>query len=508
MVDSPNGIISSQANSIGDLDRLVDALPEMYQPIYGHPELSVRVCREGDDRLSSLISIYRALEGKLGRPVRVLDLGCAQGFFSLSLAKLGAVVSGIDFEARNIAVCKALADEHPGFHAHFETGLIEEFLATMASDQYDLVLGLSVFHHLVHRLGITAVQQILAVLANKSVAAILELALASEPLYWAASQPQSPRRLLDGYAFVHEFAWHKSHLSPSYRPLFIASNRYWFLNDQAEAFDTWQAGSHTFTHNNGTRRYFCGNGLIAKLFTLDDEAFHGINLQEHINEIKFLDSPPSLFKAPRLFLYGRHQREAWLVREQVPGELLFDKIRHKKPYDAQRVIKDTLEQLALLEAAGLYHDDLRIWNILVDEDSHARVMDYGSIAGDKKDRGWPYNLFLSFMIFMHDVIYSAVTISNPIRSTAFNPQSFPAPYCHILWKLYERSPADWSFALMRDILHEPTQKYPRNSAPARESFIAVMQIMENACAIHQNAAVYWRQKAKHPGSISSEALFI
>jgi O-antigen chain-terminating methyltransferase len=92
---------------------LVHRLPEVYQPILGHPELSERVSRGCSDRLDDIARIYRALETQLGRPLRVLDLGCAQGFFSLSLADLGATVLGVDYLAANIDVCQALAAERP-----------------------------------------------------------------------------------------------------------------------------------------------------------------------------------------------------------------------------------------------------------------------------------------------------------------------------------------------------------------------------------------------------------
>ena len=386
---------SSQNRSDASIKQLVEALPEIYQPIIGHPELSSRVTRECEDRLTHITQIYKTLESKHNRPLRVLDLGCAQGFFSLSLAKLGATVHGIDLQDCNISLCAALAAENPELKVNFQKGLIEEIIISMTKDQYDLVLGLSVFHHIVHIVGLSIVQTMISVLANATVAGVFELTFANEPTARAHTQPENPRQLLVGYAFVHELARHSTHLQNSDRPLYIASNRYWFLNSQAEAFDTWKAESHDLAKgaNNGTRRYFFGNGLLTKLFTLDDEKFSNINLQEHNNEVSFLSNPAFGLKTPQLFLYGLHQHESWLVREQLPGELLLDKIRAGKPYDANVIIKDILEQLATLEASSLYHDDLRTWNILVGPDGHATLIDYGATTKDGKDRGRPYNIF-------------------------------------------------------------------------------------------------------------------
>lgn len=59
----------------------VAALPEKYQPIFGHPELSEGSSRGCEDRFVLIRECARRLQGELGRPLRVLDLGCAQGFF-------------------------------------------------------------------------------------------------------------------------------------------------------------------------------------------------------------------------------------------------------------------------------------------------------------------------------------------------------------------------------------------------------------------------------------------
>ncbi len=61
---------------------LVSRLPEVYQPIYGHPELSEHASRATEDRFEDIRRVYEVLSDHLGRPLRVLDLGCAQGFRS------------------------------------------------------------------------------------------------------------------------------------------------------------------------------------------------------------------------------------------------------------------------------------------------------------------------------------------------------------------------------------------------------------------------------------------
>lgn len=72
-----------------ELNAAVNSLPEFYQPIFNHEEWNDKPLRNCADRLPYIKNIYDALSEKLQRPLRVLDLGCAQGFFSFHLANGG-----------------------------------------------------------------------------------------------------------------------------------------------------------------------------------------------------------------------------------------------------------------------------------------------------------------------------------------------------------------------------------------------------------------------------------
>jgi len=127
---------------------LVNDLPECYQPIYGHAELGINSSRNCNDRLSKIEGIFISLKEKLGRPLRLLDLGCAQGFFTFNLAKHCTVVTGIDFLDKNIALCEALAKENDFSHVKFKEDKIQNVIDNLNYDEYDIVLGFSVFHHI------------------------------------------------------------------------------------------------------------------------------------------------------------------------------------------------------------------------------------------------------------------------------------------------------------------------------------------------------------------------
>lgn len=159
------------------IEHLVAALPEKYQPIFGHPEISDNFSRACDDRLALVRETYEALQALHGRPLRVLDLGCAQGYFSLNLAAAGADVVGIDYLPANVAVCEALANECPDLKAKFHVGRIEDVIDKIQPSEFDLVLGFSVFHHVIHEKGALAVKDLLNTAVERVGCLLLEMAL-------------------------------------------------------------------------------------------------------------------------------------------------------------------------------------------------------------------------------------------------------------------------------------------------------------------------------------------
>ena len=432
---------------------LVSNLPEVYQPVYGHPELSSQVSRPSQDRFEIIAQIHDSLQRLLDRPLNVLDLGCAQGYFSLNLAERGASVRGVDFLDKNVLLCQALAEENPLLNAVFEIGRAEDVIMRLEPDRYDLVLGLSVFHHIVHEQGVDTVSQLLDHAAELSAALIVELALREEPLYWGPSQPQDSRTLLDAIAFVHETGRHSTHLSPIARPLYVASNRYWLLDGQAGQFDSWTSEPHALAHgvHGGSRRYFSNSTQILKQYRyVHPSGAH--NKPEFTQEKQFLENPPSGYPVPALAFHGENNAEAWIVMERLPGKLLLDLLQHGANIDHCTVLLAVLGQLSILEAAGLCHNDVRTWNILVAEDGATHLIDYGSISPKEKDVAWPSNPYFAFFILVHEVVTGRVDNPNPLRTIALSPFSVPLPYQSWARQLWQRPLAEWSFRLMRETL--------------------------------------------------------
>ena len=332
----------------------VAALPEIYQPIYGHEELSGTVSRRCVDRLAHIAQVHEAMKRRLRRPLKVLDLGCAQGFFSCSLAALGAQVVGIDHTSQNVGLCEELARESPSLQLEFVQGSVEDYIVALTPGQFDLVLGLSVFHHIVHERGVAFVTDLLGRLSEQIEVGVFEMALRTEGPYWSASQPPEPRRLLDPYSFVLELGKVETHLSPERRPIYVASRTLAVLGEEAFRFDEVKTQSHALADDThvDTRRYYFSDATVIKLFRVDG-AIAEHNRSELDRESDFLATHgEALPFLPRLLAHGAGPAEAWLVREKLPGRLLMDLMADGSAFDGQKLVAEVLEQATALSRWG------------------------------------------------------------------------------------------------------------------------------------------------------------
>ncbi|MDO0863644.1 methyltransferase domain-containing protein [Xanthomonas campestris pv. campestris] len=439
-----------------NIGALVAALPEKYQPIFAHPELSDGSSRGCEDRLVLIRQCAQRLQHALGRPLRVLDLGCAQGFFSLNLAADGHTVHGVDFLDLNVNVCKALAAENPACAATFEHGTVEDVIDRLEHDECDLVLGLSVFHHLIHDKGILKVSALCRKLSETTSAGIYELALREEPLYWAPSLSQDPAELLSSYAFLRLLSQQQTHLSAVSRPLYFASSRFWYVDGAIGNFTSWSSESHA--HGRGThlqsRRYYFSEQSFVKKMTLGVGDRAEINLQEFVNEVEFLGNPPESYPAPRLIASLNDSRDLFIARSMMNGRLLSQAIDDGAAYDADEIIAQILAQLVLLERVGLYHNDVRCWNILIAPEGRAVLIDYGAISANPFDCSWLDDLLLSFLITVKEILERKVVPSSPSREPALDFMTLPARYRNAFIGFFGQNRSPLTFALLQQCLQQ------------------------------------------------------
>ena len=470
---------------------LISQLTEIHQPIFGHPEYEIYPSRPYEDRLHHIMQVYDALQNLTGRQLRVLDLGCAQGFFDFTLAEHGAQVHGIDKLDENIAICNAIAKENPKLSIIFESSSLEDSLVKLKEDQFDLILGLSVFHLIIHGRGADFVRQMLRELSSKVGICVFEFALPSEPVYWASSQPEDPRNLIQDFAFIHQLASHGTHLSEIMRPMYVASNSFWFIDSFIGHIQSWKVYPHALAvEANQDRRYYFDDNIFVKIYKIEKGSAQmnrgTFNCEEIVREADFLRHPPQGIPVPKIIAAGNNDHEAWLVRELIPGELLLDIIQRRQMYDPAQVLKDVLDQCVKLEEAGYYHNDIRTWNILILSDGHATLMDHGAIVKLPLDCVWPENIFLSFFIFTYEVNTGHQLDPIPMRIPAMSPGWFEPPYRELIEAFLSQSVSMWSFEFMRRLFDDLVIQSSGKSLQKfnLDYFTLWQQAVENAIAIH------------------------
>lgn len=134
-----------------------------YQPIY--PNFNGCDARKRD----IFNQRWEAILGELSefKEGSALDIGCNIGFFSFKLNELGYYVEGIDADPSNVFFCNSLI-EHLGLeNISFQKGSFDEARASHMPS-FDVVLCLSVFHHVIRANGDEKSRQILRDLIAKT----------------------------------------------------------------------------------------------------------------------------------------------------------------------------------------------------------------------------------------------------------------------------------------------------------------------------------------------------
>ncbi len=396
----------SAARSEQTVSQLIEELPEIYQPIYGHPQLQASRSTH-NHRLDVLVHLVGELSAHLDRPLRIVDLGSAQGYLTFTLAELGHHVVGIDSLGKNVAVARAIQAEHPQLDVQFIEGDITECGSLVSLDDYDLVLGFSVLHHVAHRNGHASAVQLVTELATHVPHAVFEMALASEPLYWADALPTDPRATLAPYAFIRELGRVETHLSEVQRPVLFASRSHVFVNDGFQPIESWREQPHAAnTEHLGLRRYFfVPSGIVKVVAQFRDTPESGAlqllrdELRREAHILEAVAETP--IQVPELKEFVDGTDETIIFHSVYPGVLLSEVVGSLGDEERAVVTGQVLDALAELEVHGLYHTDIRLWNVVWDHSNHrARLIDYGAVSTAPSDIVWPNDAYFSLLVWL------------------------------------------------------------------------------------------------------------
>ena len=224
------------------IETLISDLPCQYQNIYGHPEydetvLGIDTIKNGE-KIADIINQYKKLTGKT--TIKVLDIGCAQGYYSLKAAELGCKVVGIDLEEKNIAICKYLNRENK-FSVDFRKEFLDyDFVKNIQDDEYDFIFLFNVIHHVAcgkcygyKTNGLRYAKKIMNQLSHKTKILIASFAVRRELYEFAKQLPDNYRCWVKDFKFYNELRYQyiPNKLQRIYRPVVFASNYYSFDKD-------------------------------------------------------------------------------------------------------------------------------------------------------------------------------------------------------------------------------------------------------------------------------------
>lgn len=455
--------------SRSELDELVARLPGACQKIYGAPEYDARAMRDCDSRwalLDPLLSSYP----KPPRDIRVLDAGCAQGYFALKAAEKGCRALGIDVSEPNLALCRHLS-ARAGLPADFELrALDEDFLNSVPDGRFDFAFLFGALHHICRERGLAKAQELIALLARKTRCLVAELALKEEPLDWAASLPEDPAELLAPFPFRKKLGESPTRLSDIRRPVYFASGRFCRVEGRFFEFDSVQTKSHDFVGelHRGSRTYFFGKGLVVKEYKLDT-GLAGVNRPEAQREKAVLEEYGGKIPLlPPLLAYEADGERIRLARGFKEGELLSSRIASRRPYDAWGVVEDVLKELEALESLRLYHSDLRSWNVVLAPDGRAGLIDFGAVGPERDE-----DVFEAFITFCWCAANAVQPAMPGVVTARRSADSFPENWRRTVLRITSLPEDALSFRKLREIFAD------RKDAMADENDLQIKANAEN-----------------------------
>lgn len=378
------------------LNELIEPFPSLYQPIYGHHEFDHKVERSCDDRLTDIKKIYDNLSVMLQRPLRVLDIGCNLCYISLTICSWGGEVSAVDANKKFLEVGEFLASEHPDFKIQFFKRRIENFISTIKNDEYDLVLGYSVFHHVTKQIGFQSTQKLLTDLAEKIPVGLFELAIEKE-FRKKIKLPANYREFLEGYFFVRVLKYYSWGSKRNFqRPLCFASNKY-------AHFDDLGVLKIDKIPRKDRKHFICGDKFVKVLYSKKQEIS-----KKAQNEIDFLQKFGGQNGLPKLQTTLQETDEAgtkaFIIIDNINGSTLPEKLSKASDEDKWDIVEELLRWMIFFEKQGYYQKDLVLSNFICDESGKIIPIDYELMIHDPISHRWPFNLRLQFIGLMNTIL--------------------------------------------------------------------------------------------------------
>lgn len=397
---------------------------EYYQPLYDlsffKNQIPKRMCHDRADAILQALNAY-------GRNARLLDVGCSLGYFSFFFSERGYRVTGIDASRDNIEICQ-FQNRQSGRSVQFSVSDFSNAFIETHGKQFDVVIILSVLHHLIAQDGLFAVQQMMAKLLETTPILVVELALKSEEVDfpWKASLPDNALAIFDLCTdlTIENHGYFNTHLSAVRRPLYLVRKNSVRCHQKTYSIDQFRMIAQSQATSFGRQYYMNDEFFIKKYFLLHD---FPDNERQILREIDHYQRLPRNNYFPTLLDFAAEKDQVTAVFNKLPGETLDSLLKRRQPLNALSIFVDIVKGLEYLYEHGLYHNDIRLWNILIHE-QRAYLIDLG-LSGDVETENT--NIALLWLIFMLHHFQERVFI-NPITQYPSFHDGIPVPFDAII----------------------------------------------------------------------------
>lgn len=387
---------------------------ELYQPVWGDERYDTVAMRNCEDRVNLLVEVLRAHPKVLrGEPLRVLELGCSNGYLLFGLNSKIAIESlGLDIQSGCIDLCTEIAENCDYRNMRFIKSEINLSTIEIARDfNPDVLICFSVLHHFCYPKAyspaiagdLSYAESLVRILSEIAEVAIFELALHEEEASWSSCLPRHPYDLLSPYPFIRQLGFSDTHLSSVKRPIVFASRSWCFFGRGYKKILSVRRDSHSLEggYYKRSRTYIAvegGDFLKCMRFSIpgnfeDYQNDHGL-VGQHL---RLRDIFPALPK--EVF---RDSYSGFVVFDYLSGVNLLDQILSGQEIDVDVIMRDLLSQLSALEELGYYHCDIRPWNVLNVNGKYV-LIDSSSLRQDDFSSGYGFSTKLATIILFMQI---------------------------------------------------------------------------------------------------------
>lgn len=360
------------------------------------------------------------------KKLNILDVGSSLGYMPLYFGNLNNKVLGIDSNSNNIAVSNFLAQLNNNPDINFKIASFDEKYVNNMPYYYDATFIFSVLHHIINEKGIDFVQDLMVNLLDKTPMLFVELAIKEEKVDfpWRSTLPDNP---LDIFAkcknySVEKIGEFKTHLSDVKRPLYVVKKQSLTVNNRSYNYNVMKLRS--FNHNDPDdidkriRRYYTGDEYYIKEIIATDDT-EKKQVEQLISFYQDQESLISSIPTPKLIDWEQTDNRFIFVFEKIKdAKTLSDQLKHLDSKQKIDIVKQTIKIMSIVEQSGVYHNDIRPWNLMLEENQDDTfkvfVIDFDAASHTKTE-----DPLESLLWLMYDLNYETLEEVNHLEKNMF-----------------------------------------------------------------------------------------